>query len=63
MRRTRSVAEAAAILGCHPATLYSHLEGDHIVLSDTQRLRVVRLGRTIRVPDIELERLLGGGIT
>lgn len=59
MRRTRSVAEAAAILGCHPDTLYSHLDCDQIVLSDNQRLRVIRLGRRVRVPDIELERLLG----
>ena len=47
------VTEAAALLGLSRSTLYQ--------LIGSGRVRVVRLGRTVRIPRQELERLAGGG--
>lgn len=52
-RRAVSVPEAARILGISVTTAWKLVYADSI--------RVVRLGRAVRVPLTEIERILSGG--
>lgn len=57
--RTKSIAEAAAILGCSPYTLYDRRQGLVVDMGEGRELQLIRIGRYLRVPDVELARFLG----
>lgn len=57
--RTFSIAEVAEVLGYSVAALNRHRINDRIIFDDGNELRIIRLGRRMRVPAVELERLLG----
>jgi predicted transcriptional regulator len=58
--RTATLAEAAAELGVGEQTLRDHMVADGSAIElGTDRLRLVRVGRRVLVPRVELERLLG----
>ena len=50
--------DAAARLGMSVVTFRRHRVGDRIVFGE-QSMRIIRVGRIIKVPVAELERLLG----
>ena len=58
-RRSHRIADIADALGCSASHVYKHLVGDFIDFGDSGRIKVIRLGRAIRVPDAELRRFLG----
>ncbi len=57
--RTHSIGEVAEALGYSVAALSRHRIDDRIVFDDGAELRIIRLGRRMRIPAVELDRLLG----
>lgn len=55
---TVPLKEAATRFGVHYETMRRHLHGNVIRLGD-ESLQVIRVGRYIKVPVAELDRLLG----
>lgn len=58
--RTLTLAEAAAELGVGEQTLRDHMVADGAAIEmGPERLRLVRVGRRVLVPRVELDRFLG----
>lgn len=55
-----TITEAAAELGVGVQTLRDHMLADGSAIElGTDRLRLVRVGRRVLVPRVEIDRLLG----
>lgn len=56
---TYSIKETSDLTGYSACTLYRHRVGNRIVFDDGRELKVLVLGGKIKVPKIEVAKLLG----